>query len=164
MLNKNFWQYNGKEKETFLGLHLTDYGWRQQDPQLCRFWGINPLAEKYYSLTPFAYVANNPINAIDPDGREITYTFSEDMTGEEKMEFLQGLSKLYEDSNTFQTMFDDLASSKHEHKIQIFGYNSKDVNNREHTTNPDDKIGRGSQMNLGLGGSPVVRSVPITKE
>jgi hypothetical protein len=29
------------------------------------------LAEKYQHLTPYAYVGNNPINAIDPDGRLI---------------------------------------------------------------------------------------------
>ncbi len=32
---------------------------------------IDPLAEKYYSISPYAYVANNPIMYIDPDGREI---------------------------------------------------------------------------------------------
>ncbi|MGM0635275.1 MAG: hypothetical protein ACQESK_04370 [Bacteroidota bacterium] len=29
------------------------------------------MAEKYPSISSYAYVANNPINAIDPDGREI---------------------------------------------------------------------------------------------
>lgn len=32
---------------------------------------MDPLADKYYPLSPFAYVANNPINAIDPDGKRI---------------------------------------------------------------------------------------------
>jgi len=34
---------------------------------------LDPLSEKYASLSPYAYVANNPINAIDPDGRDIIY-------------------------------------------------------------------------------------------
>ena len=34
---------------------------------------IDPLAEKYYSISPYAYVANNPINAIDPDGEKIVF-------------------------------------------------------------------------------------------
>ena len=34
---------------------------------------VDPLAEKYPSISPYAYVANNPINAIDPDGREIVW-------------------------------------------------------------------------------------------
>lgn len=30
---------------------------------------IDPLCEKYYSISPYAYCLNNPVNAIDPDGR-----------------------------------------------------------------------------------------------
>lgn len=35
-------------------------------------WGtVDPLAEKYYALTPYGYVANNPIKLVDVDGRDI---------------------------------------------------------------------------------------------
>ncbi len=27
------------------------------------------MAEKYYSVSPYAYCANNPVNYIDPDGK-----------------------------------------------------------------------------------------------
>ena len=33
--------------------------------------GMDPLAEKYYQISTYAYVANNPIIFIDPDGRQI---------------------------------------------------------------------------------------------
>ena len=32
---------------------------------------MDPLAEKYYNISPYAYVANNPLKYIDPDGKRI---------------------------------------------------------------------------------------------
>ena len=38
---------------------------------LARFISTDPLAEKYPGLSPYNYVANNPVYYIDPDGREL---------------------------------------------------------------------------------------------
>ena len=32
---------------------------------------VDPLAEKYYSISPYAYCAENPVRFIDKDGRQI---------------------------------------------------------------------------------------------
>ena len=64
-------KYNGKELDLTHGLNTYDYGARNYDPLLCRFTQIDPLCEKYYSINPYAYCGNNPVNAIDPNGKEI---------------------------------------------------------------------------------------------
>jgi uncharacterized protein RhaS with RHS repeats len=43
---------------------------RGYDPAVGRFMTIDPLAEKYYSVSPYAYCGNNPINRVDPTGMD----------------------------------------------------------------------------------------------
>ena len=63
------YKYNGKEFQTMHGLHWYDYGARMYDPIICRWNAVDPLAEKFYNVTPYSYCLNNSVNAIDPDGR-----------------------------------------------------------------------------------------------
>ncbi|MDY8137076.1 DUF6443 domain-containing protein [Aquimarina sp. 2201CG5-10] len=65
--------YNGKEENNEVGLEWLDYGARNYEANLGRWMNVDPLAEKYHSISPYAYVANNLINAVDPDGRDIVY-------------------------------------------------------------------------------------------
>ena len=64
-------RFNGKEFDHFHGLNEYDYGARWYDPILARFTTVDPLCEKYYNISPYAYCANNPVNAVDPDGKTI---------------------------------------------------------------------------------------------
>ena len=64
------YKYNGKELDKMHGLNTYDYGARQHDPILARWDRIDPLAEKYYNVSPYVYCHNNPINAIDPNGKD----------------------------------------------------------------------------------------------
>ena len=64
------YKYNGKELERTAGLDLYDYGARWMDSKIgARFTTIDPMCEKYYDISPYAYCAGNPVNLVDPDGR-----------------------------------------------------------------------------------------------
>ncbi len=65
--------FNGMERdEEIKGAgNSYDFGARMQDPRLGRWLSIDPLAAKYPAFSPYSFVANNPINLVDPDGREI---------------------------------------------------------------------------------------------
>ena len=62
------YKYNGKELDRMFGIDSYDYGARMYDPCMIRWRSLDPLCEKYYSISPYAYCANDPINAIDKGG------------------------------------------------------------------------------------------------
>ena len=67
-------KYNGKELDRMFGLDYYDYGARQYDPILLRFTSPDPLAEKAYGTSMYAYCKNNPVSRIDPNGMDDYYT------------------------------------------------------------------------------------------
>ncbi len=71
----NRYRYNGKEQLRFESLNLdpglTDYGARYYAPAFGRWTSPDPLADKYYSVSPYAFCNNNPVNYIDPDGEAV---------------------------------------------------------------------------------------------
>ena len=62
------YKYNGKEKDPESGLHY--YGARYYDSDISQWLSIDPMADKYPSLSPYIYCADNPVILVDPDGRD----------------------------------------------------------------------------------------------
>ena len=63
------YKYNGKELDKMHGLNTYDYGARQYYSIVPAWDRIDPMCEKYYSVSPYAYCEDNPINAIDHEGK-----------------------------------------------------------------------------------------------
>ena len=63
--------YNGKEFMEAHGLNEYDSQARYYYAPIMRTTTMDPLAEKYYHLSPYAWCGNDPINAIDPYGGDI---------------------------------------------------------------------------------------------
>lgn len=61
--------FAGKEDQSpDFNLAYTDFGMRQYSPTQHRWLVPDPLSEKYYGISPYAYCAGNPISIIDKDG------------------------------------------------------------------------------------------------
>lgn len=67
----NPYQFGGKEYYADFGLEHSDFGFRQYDPWVGRFMGVDRFAEKYAFQSPYTYAANNPIKFIDVNGDSI---------------------------------------------------------------------------------------------
>ncbi len=66
--------FTGKEKDAETGYSY--FGARYYDSDLSGlFVSIDPMVDKYPSISPYAYCAWNPVRLVDPDGKEIHLTF-----------------------------------------------------------------------------------------
>ena len=71
--NTQPYKYNGKEFDGKKGVNLYDYGARHYDAALGRFTTVDSLAEKHYSESLYTYCYSNPINCIEPNGKDGIY-------------------------------------------------------------------------------------------
>jgi RHS repeat-associated protein len=64
----NRYRYNGIELDTSLGLDDYEAKLRDLDPQIGRWWQVDPKAEGTEFLSPYASNDNDPIRLKDPNG------------------------------------------------------------------------------------------------
>lgn len=73
--------FNGKEKDDDVkgGGNSLDFGARIYDPRLGRWLTCDPLFAKYPFASAYIFSIDNPINAIDPNGKDVVFVngFSE---------------------------------------------------------------------------------------
>ena len=62
--------FTGKQLDQDGGLDWYYFGARFYDPEVGRFLGVDPLAEKYPALNPYQYTKNNPLKYVDRDGMQ----------------------------------------------------------------------------------------------
>ena len=61
--------FSGKEKDSETGYYY--FGARYYNPDLSLWLSVDPMSDKYPSLSPYNYCAWNPMKLVDPDGAEI---------------------------------------------------------------------------------------------
>ena len=64
------YMFGGKELVSMHGLNEYDFTGRWQYSIIPSFTSMDPLCEKYYSVSPYVYCLNNPLKYVDPDGNQ----------------------------------------------------------------------------------------------
>ena len=78
--------FTGKEKDEETGygylphqVRQAHHGARYMDHELMTMWlSVDPMADKYPSISPYAYCAWNPVKLVDLDGMDTTIIFNLD--------------------------------------------------------------------------------------
>lgn len=68
ILNK--WKFQGQEHVDVLGLNWDSFKWRNHQPDIGRFFNVDPLSEKYYYNSPYAFSENRVIAHRELEGLE----------------------------------------------------------------------------------------------
>ena len=76
------YRFTGKEVQRDFGANLYDSFARFQHNN-GRFLSIDPKAESFYHISPYAYCAGNPVNLVDPDGKDWYSITTQDGNGNE---------------------------------------------------------------------------------
>ena len=65
------YKYIGKELDRTPSFDWYDHGARHYDPVTGRWNVMDKLCEKYYGISPYASCEDDPVNAVDPDGKQV---------------------------------------------------------------------------------------------
>ena len=89
------YKYNGKEYQDELGLDMYDMPFRDYDPAIGRWTGIDPVT--HHSMSPYNAFDGNPVFWADPSGADVIVTNEAfTFTGKDAMNFFKAFSTAIE--------------------------------------------------------------------
>ena len=132
------------------GLDEYDSKARWYYPAICRTTTMDPLAEKYYSTSPYAWCGNNPVRNIDPDGKIIK--FANGTTSEQKDQFWQVIR--YLDQHNCGGRYGQLKNSSQVYIINMNAEKSQFYGNNPETPTINWNPNKGIETDNGIVMSP----------
>jgi RHS repeat-associated protein len=105
-------KYNGIEYENSFDLNIGEAFFRTHDPQLGRWWQIDPKLEATLSLSPYVAMNNNPISLTDPLGDIVDYERGEGVSKKEFRQMKREIRQMRRNSETFNKMFKEFKNNK----------------------------------------------------
>ncbi len=177
------YKFGCKELLTTNGLNEYDFGARNYYSAVPGFTKPDPMAEKYYWLSPYLYCSNNPVNLIDPTGKIIS--MPSDSSVEHMISVMMNLSTItdddlflsHQDDGTYRIMISNFKDGEKRNGTRLIRrLNGSDktltINgvseggNNERSTSPLDShngVGSSTEVNFNPNYDPDVPIVdPIT--
>ena len=111
--------FSAKERDSETGLSY--FGSRYYSSDLSVWLSVDPMSDKYASLSPYVYCADNPVKLTDPDGRWVPGLDEENNIvvtreeGDDLDSFRQFMGAAYSDDET-QNMYEQMS---HDGKINL---------------------------------------------
>jgi RHS repeat-associated protein len=147
------YKFTGKERDEETGYDY--FGARYYDSDLSQWLSVDPMSDKYPSLSPYMYCAGNPVRLIDPDGRKLKPTAGSEDETQVEIENSMGDFKNKGVRDAFMNFFQLGADNTYE-KINTNEYN-KFINSKKNGfTNDQIAIANGllKVVNAGYEGVP----------
>ena len=144
--------FTGKEKDTETGYGY--FGARYMDHELTTMWlSVDPMADKYPSISPYAYCAWNPVKLVDPDGCKIKLVMTnsegkqivveinaiKDFPDDERMNILREMYK----TDDGKKIIDEVMQNKNDFVIL-----EKMDNPGDHEVSPDGEVSWGEPSEI----------------
>ena len=106
--------FSAKEKDAETGYSY--FGSRYYSSELSIWLSVDPMSDKYPSLNPYTYCANNPVKLVDPNGEEVEYNSFADR-------IIVGVLRIFD--NGFRKQFRELKKSE---ETYVFNKNNDGKN------------------------------------
>ncbi|MBO4282081.1 MAG: RHS repeat-associated core domain-containing protein, partial [Bacteroidales bacterium] len=124
--------FNAKELDEETGMYY--YEARYYKPPV--FTSRDPMFEKYFWMTPYAYCANNPVKYVDPNGREWDLS---SLTDEQKAVWEKTMTKACDKSKLFKFIYNQLDKSPIKYTVNIGQTSYVDEHNVDAQYNPESQ-------------------------
>ena len=103
--------FGGKEREHAGGRNSYDFGARSLTPY-ARWSTPDPLADKFYPISPYSYCGGDPINKIDPDG--LAWHLIEEDEKEARFEWVEPQKSYDQEGNLLPNHYEQAISFSRE--------------------------------------------------
>ncbi len=136
-------KYQGYECNTDFDLNTYETFYRMHDPQIGRWWQIDPKPESGLAFSPYAVMNNNPISITDPLGDIVEYERGEGVSKKEFRQFKREIRQMRQNSESFNKMYKGFKKDS-----QVFKYVATNTNSGGAT----EKTDKGYDMKISIHG------------